>query len=267
MRATPEYTTEIISRFYSNVSTIPTENGCLEWMGYCDSLGYGLFGIVKDSFFAHRVAWEIVNGPIPAGLLIRHMCHNPRCVNHAHLLTGTHADNNRDMMSSGRFRNAPNTYVRPVRPTVAERFYAKVSKTPTETGCLEWLSSRNDRGYGTFFIGGRSVGAHRVAWELVNGPIPPGLCVLHRCDRPSCCRIEHLWLGDRAENNRDMCDKGRNLSFSGEESGNVKLTNAQVLEMRSEKFAGLKQWEIAKLFGITQSMAGRILRREAWKHI
>lgn len=55
--------------------------------------------------WAHRAAWESAHGPISSGLVVRHTCDNPRCINLEHLLLGTVADNQRDMAERGRGRN------------------------------------------------------------------------------------------------------------------------------------------------------------------
>lgn len=254
-----QYTPEIIERFYAKVSKTPTEQGCLEWLGGCNRGGYGIFCIGKERFLAHRFAWILANGPIPAGLVIRHMCHNSRCTNPAHLQTGTQADNVADMMRSGRHNNAPSTYVHPIRPTESERFYAKVSKTPTETGCLEWTASCSGGGYGKILFGGRVVDAHRVAWILANGPVPDGMWILHSCHNRLCCNPAHLRAGTPSENEQDMTNAGRR--------GHVTLTEAQVLEIRSEKYADWSLKDIAALFGVSGTNIGSILGRESWRHL
>jgi hypothetical protein len=72
-----------------------------------------------------------------------------------------------------------------------------------ETGCLLWKQGER-RVYGSI-----AISAHRLAWEMARGAIPPGLHVLHRCDEPRCCNPEHLFLGTQAENMADMHRKGR----------------------------------------------------------
>lgn len=82
--------------------TIVPETNCWEWGGWIDHNGYGRFPYKKKSLFAHRVSYEVFVGTIPDGLLIRHKCDNPPCMNPDHLETGTQADNIRDMIERGR---------------------------------------------------------------------------------------------------------------------------------------------------------------------
>jgi hypothetical protein len=99
-----------------------------------------------------------------------------------------------------------------VKPTpVRERFWPKVRVGPSKD-CWEWLGSKDPRGYGRLFVGGRGgrpVAAHRIAWELTFGPIPEGEHVCHKCDWPSCCNPDHLFLGSRSDNMQDAAKKGR----------------------------------------------------------
>ena len=89
------------------------------------------------------------------------------------------------------------------------RFWGKVAKRDGEE-CWEWQGSRKGGGYGSIGIKGGTVAAHRASWVLTNGAIPDNLWVLHKCDNPPCVRPDHLFLGTRLDNVRDMCAKGRN---------------------------------------------------------
>ncbi len=77
--------------------------------------------------------------------------------------------------------------------------------------CWIWAGNKNQKGYGFFRIGryGPVKIAHRVSWELHNGPIPDGLCVCHHCDNPSCVNPHHLFVGTQYDNIQDMLAKGR----------------------------------------------------------
>jgi hypothetical protein len=94
----------------------------------------------------------------------------------------------------------------PKKKTVAERFWELVQKSE---GCWVWQGNIDDDGYGRFGSKGTVKQAHRVSWEIINGPIPEDVCVLHKCDNPPCVRPDHLFLGDRGDNAKDMASKGR----------------------------------------------------------
>lgn len=90
---------------------------------------------------------------------------------------------------------------------LAERFWRLVRKSE---GCWLWVGKIEASGYGRIWIEGlKQEGAHRVSWELHNGPITDGLFVLHRCDVKTCVNPEHLFLGTQLDNMRDRLAKGK----------------------------------------------------------
>lgn len=92
-------------RFADYVSPEPN-SGCFLCVGGYRTTGYGQFNFRgRRSEKAHRAAWMLANGDIPAGMHVLHHCDNPACVNVAHLFLGTMLDNVRDMIAKGRDRN------------------------------------------------------------------------------------------------------------------------------------------------------------------
>jgi hypothetical protein len=89
-----------------------------------------------------------------------------------------------------------------------ERFWRHVDASGD---CWVWTGARSIAGYGKMRLSRprQLMDAHRVSWELHNGPIPDGFLVLHRCDNPPCVRPEHLFLGTHADNAADKIAKGR----------------------------------------------------------
>lgn len=101
-----DFTAAQLARFWANVDhRAPGE--CWEWRGarQVGRWAYGRAGVAGKWWAAHRLAWTIHHGPIPAGALVRHACDNPPCVNPAHLSLGTHADNTADIIKRGRWGN------------------------------------------------------------------------------------------------------------------------------------------------------------------
>lgn len=90
-----------------------------------------------------------------------------------------------------------------------ERFWSKVARTQNEADCWLWLGATRAGGYGSIKVGRKLEMAHRVSYLLAHGSIDEGLCVLHRCDNPSCVNPSHLFLGTKKDNTADRISKGR----------------------------------------------------------
>ena len=144
------------------------------------------------------------------------------------------------------------------------RFWAKVDRSGGPDACWPWTAYRHAGGYGRFNISHRKpTGAHRVAWALHGGEIPPGLFVCHRCDCRPCCNPSHLFVGTAADNWRDAREKGRLVPPRGERNRSAKLTEGQVAEIR--KAQGLLR-EIAPRFGVSIEAISAIKIGKRWSH-
>lgn len=101
-----------------------------------------------------------------------------------------------------------------VHNNVRAKLFVSIEPTPFKnTLCWMYKGYKNELGYGRLRMNGKKVLAHRAMWELFEGEIPEGLCVLHKCDRPSCINISHLFLGTHADNVFDCIKKGRHKGY------------------------------------------------------
>lgn len=160
----------------------------------------------------------------------------------------------------GKFCSIPCANLAKIQPP-EERFWSKVTKT---AGC--WLFDKpGTDGYGKFWVNGRSVHAHRFAWELVNGPMPPEMVARHTCDNPLCVRPDHVVPGSNLDNTQDMIERGRKPI--GEQSSNAKLTAVEVIEIRARRTKGEKLAVLAAAYGMSHAQISAISRRKSWKHV
>jgi HNH endonuclease len=141
------------------------------------------------------------------------------------------------------------------------RFLSKV-KLSSKGGCWNWTGSHHGKGYGHFRYGGHVEKAHRAAYRILCGVIPPGISVFHKCDNPQCVNPQHLWLGTNLDNVLDRQQKER--QSRGERHAGVKLTESDVIEIRSS-------WEPMKAFAKRKRLNSSTVRSAAlgrsWRYL
>lgn len=135
------------------------------------------------------------------------------------------------------------------------------------SGCLEWNGCKLSSGYGIIRVSGKNVRAHRIALERKLGrQITPGMLACHSCNNPSCCSPAHLREGTTQDNMNDKVNSDRQLK--GEENGNSKLTQNQVIEIRIRKQnESITNQKLGDFYGVKKACIAKILRKEKWVHV
>ena len=144
---------------------------------------------------------------------------------------------------------------------IADRIESR-SEYVTESGCKIWMGTLDKKGYGTLTFNSKPQFAHRLSYKIAFGDIPDGLCVLHKCDTPSCINPNHLFLGTQSENMIDKVKKGRGAC--GSDFKRSSLTDDDIRAIRED--IRLHR-VIAKEYGITRSGVTQIKNRTHWKHV
>jgi hypothetical protein len=149
-----------------------------------------------------------------------------------------------------------------------------------EHGCWEWMGSIAVTGYGVVKVHQVQHRAHRLAWEMLRGPIPDGLHVCHRCDNRTCVNPDHLFLGTAADNIADCVAKGR--AATGERSGwhtkpdrmcrgdkcwKARLVDSDIPEIRDLVAWGMNPRLVGLAYGVSRPTVSHIANRITWKHV
>lgn len=137
-----------------------------------------------------------------------------------------------------------------------QNFWKKVIKLKN---CWEWKSCKGTNFYGHYY----KMPAHRFSYLICVGKIPDGLIVCHKCDNPPCVNPDHLFLGTKKDNGRDMSIKGR--STRGNKNASCKLTEEDIYKIKNLQKQGYGRKRLSKLFPqVSSSQIARILRGENW---
>jgi len=110
--------------------------------------------------------------------------------------------------------------------------------------------------------------SHRVIWEHHKGKIEKGMVVRHKCDVGLCVNIEHLEIGTRQDNIRDMNERGRARGggSKGENSTSSKIKKEDVIFIR-ENYTKMKKKELSEKYKISIGQLHRIYKGERWADI
>jgi hypothetical protein len=152
----------------------------------------------------------------------------------------------------------------PAKPKpIAERYWPKVNRQDSPDACWNWTGAITKTGYGQLHTASYQppIKAHRLAWVLAFGPIPPQMLVCHTCDNRLCCRPSHLFLGTIQDNADDMVAK-RRFSMPA-----AKMTPDDIRAIRARLARGEMQKAIRADYGLSTAQLSRIASRQRWAHL
>ncbi len=92
------------------------------------------------------------------------------------------------------------------------------------------------------------------------------MCLLHSCDNPPCCNVEHLRPGTRKDNRQDAIARQR--TPKGTAHHMAKFLDSDIVDIRRAYEAGaISQRALAERYGVAQTTIGKIVRRLHWAHV
>lgn len=149
-----------------------------------------------------------------------------------------------------------------------ERFWNKVDKTSSETGCWLWRGYLTKTGYGQLTRSCITYYSHQYSWRLSGNTIPEGHLIRHKCRSRSCCNPDHLETGTHQQNSDDMKRDGTSSANKTPRKGQAhpmaKLTEKDVLDIRASEEGTMS---LARKYGVIYTRIWSIRTRKSWKHI
>ncbi len=239
-----------LQRFWSNVKKT---DSCWLWTSRAVTGGAVKYGLVSMRVLsprgnatrwetAHRVSYELVNGPIPSGLHILHSCDTGLCVNPAHLRLGTRQDNTDDMVLRDRCARGGRT------PGI----FLPPAPLPTGSGKHHWFAKLTD----AQVVEMRTLYADET--RLTVAALARRFSVSKPCIIGILTGKSRRGVGGPISTIRKIY---------GTTVPSAKLTPKQVVELRLRAEAGATTHELGVRFGISPGTASKIIRGETWKSV
>ena len=150
------------------------------------------------------------------------------------------------------------------KPTALARYESKVDRSGGVNACHPWTAATDESGYGYFRFDGKMHKAHRWRFKQIFGPLSASEEVRHTCDNPPCQNPRHWLRGSHRDNMQDMIRRGRCPDRAGERNGRAKLSDDQVLAIRSSSES---RRALTRQYGVSRNLIAMIQRREIWKHL
>lgn len=154
-----------------------------------------------------------------------------------------------------------------LKPLAIKRLLSKTEKIGS---CWIWTGATTSHKYvryGVLVFNKKHYRAHRFSWMYHYGNIPNGQCVLHKCDNGLCVNPEHLFLGDRIDNNMDREKKRRGIIVYGSKNGLSKLDEKKVKEIKNCIKDSKSFSELGKKYGVRWQTIQAIAKGKTWKHV
>jgi len=151
-------------------------------------------------------------------------------------------------------------------PTTADAFWSHLTPGDADE-CWLWQGAIGANGYGAFMWKRKTYAAHRMAYEITNGPIASDLLACHKCDVRACCNAAHIFPGTQLDNSLDSVAKGRNAR--GEKNHWAKLDASGVTEIRAMRASNSKitYVELGVMHGVSEATIRDAVSRKTWKHV
>lgn len=138
-----------------------------------------------------------------------------------------------------------------------------------DNGCIKCISHCSDAdGYTRIRYNGKHERLFRILYMKQYGEIQNGMVIRHKCDNPWCCNIEHLEIGTRKDNVKDMIERNRDAYHKprektrGENNVSCKLTEQQVEEIYLSELSYKK---LGKMYGVSATNIRNIKKKLQWK--